>query len=191
MATWVLRFALTPMGHLSRQRALELQRIRTFRKHRIDRDALKLAELNGTPVGIGCFDGTWASGTVLEARTYEFDLSGESEGTSQLIQKHDVKLVCAAESMAELRSRETYDAAIQEAGLAGTADRGERVRPTDARLLQLLDEQTEIACVLRDGSCCRGRVHSFGRWDMVILVEAVGEVTILFHALHKSNTWII
>ena len=178
-------------GHLSRQRALELQRIRTFRKHRIDRDALKLAELSGAAVGIGCFDGTWVSGTIVEARTYEFDLSTEGAGQTQLIQKHDVKLVCPAESMDELRSRETYDSAIQEAGLAGTADRSERVRPTDARLLQLIDDQTEIDCVLRDGSSCRGRVHSFGRWDMVIVVEKVGEVTILFHALHKSNAWII
>ena len=60
-------------GHLSRERALELQRIRMFRKERIDRDALKLAELNTAEVAVGCFDGSWFVGKVAEARTYEVD----------------------------------------------------------------------------------------------------------------------
>ncbi|MDP6944792.1 MAG: hypothetical protein QF464_11635 [Myxococcota bacterium] len=178
-------------GHLSRQRALELQRIRIFRKHRIDRDALKLAEISGASVGVGCFDGSWASGNIVEARTYDFDLAPLDGGKPMLIQKHDVKLVCGAESMDRLRDIEVYDETIRGAGLAGTSDRAERVRPTDARLLQLIDSQEEVVCVLRDGSSCGGRVHSFGRWDMAIEVDGVGEVTILFHALHKSNTWIL
>ena len=63
------------------------------------------------------------------------------------------------------------------------------MRPTDARLLQLIDELEVIECVLRDGSSYRGIVRSFGRWDMSIEIEDVGVITILFHALHKSNTW--
>ena len=176
-------------GHLSRQRALELQKIRLFRKHRIDRDALKLAEIDCSPVGVGCFDGSWTLGTVVEARTYEFDIVIE-DGETRLIQKHDVKLVCAAEAVEALREGEIVDEAIRDAGLRGTADRGERVRPQDARLLALIDSDEEIDLVLRDGSQYRGRVRSFGRWDMSIEVEGAGQVTVLFHALHKSNTWV-
>ena len=178
-------------GHLSRERALELQRIRSFRKERIDRDALKLAELGESPVAIGCFDGTWYVGTVSEARTYEFDFVLSEDKGTQLIQKHDVKLVCPAGVMTPLRAVETFDTEVRDAGLAGTADRSERVRPTDARLLQLIEGEEAITCLLRDGSRYVGRVCSFGRWDMSMEVEGAGEVTVLFHALHKSNTWAI
>jgi len=178
-------------GHLSRERALELQRIRTFRKHRIDRDALKLAEIGELMIGVGCFDGSWAAGQVLEARTYEFDLSPLGGGDKKLLQKHDVKLVCMAPVVEQLRALEVYDDAIREAGLGGTADRSERVRPTDARMLQLIESKEPVTCMLRDGSSLRGSLRSFGRWDMAIEVEGIGEVTILFHSLHKSNAWIL
>jgi hypothetical protein len=178
-------------GHLSRQRALELQQIRTFRKHRIDRDALKLAEISQSMIGVGCFDGSWAAGQILEARTYEFDLAPLAGGETQLIQKHDVKLVCLAADVERLREVEVYHDAIREAGLGGTADRSERIRPTDGRMLQLIDTKEVVECVLRDGSSFRGSLCSFGRWDMAIEVEGVGGVTILFHSLHKSNTWIL
>ena len=178
-------------GHLSRERALELQRIRAFRKHRIDRDALKLAEIGEAMIAVGCFDGTWAAGRVLAARTYEFDLEPIGGGEQQLIQKHDVKLVCQAADVDKLRAVETSVAAIREAGLAGTADRTERVRPTDARMIQLIEAEESVDCVLRDGSSYRGILRSFGRWDMAIEVAEVGMVTILFHSLHKSNAWIL
>ena len=178
-------------GHLSRERALELQRIRTFRKERIDRDALKLAELSEDDVGVGCFDGTWFVGKVSEARTYEFDFVLSEGEATQLIQKHDVKIVCPAAVVAPLRKVEIFDDAVREAGLAGTADRSERVRPTDARLLQLIETEQAVTCVLRDGSSYVGRVRSFGRWDMSLDIDDAGEITVLFHALHKSNTWAI
>lgn len=178
-------------GHLSRQRALELQQIRTFRKHRIDRDALKLAEISQAQIAVGCFDGSWASGQILEARTYEFDLAPIDGGETKLIQKHDVKLVCLAENVDQLREVEVYDDAIREAGLGGTADRSERIRPTDGRMLQLIDNQESVECVLRDGSRFQGTLQSFGRWDMALEVKGVGGVTILFHSLHKSNAWIL
>ena len=178
-------------GHLSRERALELQRIRSFRKERIDRDALKLAEINEAEIGVGCFDGSWFVGRVTEARTYECDFVETEGDAKRLIQKHDVKVVCAAEIVQDLRKVEQVLDAVRDAGLAGTADRSERVRPTDARLLHLIDEAETINCVLRDGSGYVGRVRSFGRWDMSIDVEGAGEITVLFHALHKSNTWAI
>lgn len=176
-------------GHLSRERALELQRIRMFRKERIDRDALKLAELNTAEVAVGCFDGSWFVGKVAEARTYEVDFVLTEGDETRLIQKHDVKLVCLSEVVEPLRAAEMFQEPVRESGLAGTADRSERVRPTDARLLQLIDENEPVTCLLRDGSSYRGIVCSFGRWDMTINVEGAGAATILFHALHKSNTW--
>ena len=177
-------------GHLTRDRALELQKIRTFRKHRIDRDALKLAELDQVMVSVGCFDGTWATGKILEARTYEFDLLPLDGGDKQLVQKHDVKLVCPAEHVDALRAAESFMDTIREDGLGGTADRAERVRPKDARMLELIEAQELISCVLRDGSVYQGIIQSFGRWDMAVSIEGVGMATILFHSLHKSNTWI-
>tara|TARA_Y100000994_G_scaffold194464_1_gene163940 strand:- start:151 stop:642 length:492 start_codon:yes stop_codon:yes gene_type:complete len=160
-----------------------------FRKERIDRDALKLAELRANEVGVGCFDGSWFVGKVSEARTYEVDFIVTDGGETRLIQKHDVKLVCPAETVDALREAEMFQEPVREVGLAGTADRSERVRPTDARLLQLIDEQAPVNCLLRDGSSYRGLVRSFGRWDMTMEIEGAGEVTVLFHALHKSNTW--
>ena len=56
-------------GHLSRERALELQRIRTFRKERIDRDALKLAELSEDDVRSATSTVHGFVGKVSEART--------------------------------------------------------------------------------------------------------------------------
>ena len=79
----------------------------------------------------------------------------------------------------------------REAGLGGTADRTERMRPTDARMIQLIEAEEAVDCVLRDGSRYCGVLRSFGRWDMAIEVEGVGLVTILFHSLHKSNTWVL
>jgi sRNA-binding regulator protein Hfq len=176
-------------GHLSRERALELQRIRMFRKERIDRDALKLAEIQEVEVGVGCFDGAWFVGKVSAARTYEVDFVLSEGGETRLIQKHDVKIVCPSEVVTSLREVEMFQGPVREVGLAGTADRSERVRPTDARLLQLIEEQLPVTCLLRDGSSYRGVLRSFGRWDMSMEIEGAGEVTVLFHALHKSNTW--
>ena len=161
------------------------------RKERIDRDALKLAELSEAEVAVGCFDGSWFIGKVAEARTYDVGFVLSEGGETRLVQKHDVKLVCPAEVVALLRKGEMFEEPVREVGLAGTADRSERVRPTDARLLQLIDERSSVTCLLRDGSSYLGIVRSFGRWDMTMDIEGAGEVTVLFHALHKANTWAI
>ena len=93
---------------------------------------------------------------------------------------------------------EGWDPLMKDAPIVsfGGRDRGQQPKgapllPADLapEMLQLIDELEPVNCVLRDGSTYRGIVRSFGRWDMSIEVEEAGEVTILFHALHKSNTW--
>ena len=86
-----------------------------------------------------------------------------------------MKIVCPAAVVAPLRKVEIFDDAVREAGLAGTADRSERVRPTDARLLQLIETEQAVTCVLRDGSSYVGRVRSFGRWDMSLDIDDARE----------------
>ena len=175
-------------GHLSRERALELQRIRQHRTHRIDRDALKLAEMQQTPIAVSTFAEGWLSGSISEARTYEFDLI-DDEGLKTVHQKHDVKLVCALDDLDGVQSCQRVDESIRSGGLVGTADRDDRVRPKDSAMLDLIEGEVPIRCVLRDGDIYEGVLTSFGRWDLSMRLEGGEQITVLFHALHATNDW--
>lgn len=176
-------------GHLTRERALELQRIRTHRSHRIDRDALKIAEVEQHPVGVLLFDQGWLIGIIGEARTYEFDLKSGEDGTTTVVQKHDVKMVCSPSAVPGLQSACGEDTRLKDTGLGGTADREERVRPADADMLDLIDDETPVSLIMRDGETYAGVIRSFGRWDLELEVDGGHRANVLFHALHKSTSW--
>ncbi len=178
-------------GHLSRERALLVQRIRKHRPHRIDRDALKLAEVAKAPIAFQTFDNPWVVGEVSEARTYEFDVrvAGASEGGAVTVQKHDVKLVAQPDQVAGIEAGREVDAEVAAEHLAGTADRGSRVRPEDSALIELVESGAVVRCVLRDGQLLVGRIVSFGRWDFDLELGGGAQLTVMFHAVHPASRW--
>ncbi len=181
-------------GHLSRERALLIQRIRQHRSHRIDRDVVKVAEIDELSVAIRAFDEHWIAGRVLEARTYEFDFRPDGpEGAVMpviTLQKHNIKCVCPSDRLAQVRDAESVDEEAKARGLAGTADRGERVRPSDERMMELLESKAPIVCLLRDGDRYDGTIRSFGRWDLDLDIGEDTVITVLFHALHPETPWL-
>lgn len=182
-------------GHLSRERALLIQRIRQHRSHRIDRDVIKVAEIDELSVAIRAFAEHWIAGRVLEARTYEFDFRPDGpEGAVMpviTLQKHNIKCVCAGEHLAQVRDAETIDEEARASGLAGTADRGERVRPSDEHMMGLLESKAQIVCLLRDGDRYEGTIRSFGRWDLDLQISEDVVITVMFHALHPNTPWLV
>ncbi|MCB9787754.1 MAG: hypothetical protein H6744_13815 [Deltaproteobacteria bacterium] len=178
-------------GHLSRERALLVQRIRQHRPHRIDRDALKLAEVGKTPIAFQTFGHPWVTGLVAEARTYEFDVQvdGAEGGSTSTVQKHDVKLVAQPDQIEGIEAGAGQDDGVVAENLGGTADRGARVRPEDEALIDLVESNTVIRCVLRDGQLLVGRIRSFGRWDFDLELQNGAAVTVLFHAVHPASRW--
>ena len=181
-------------GHLSRERALLIQRIRQHRTHRIDRDVVKVAEVDELVVAVKAFGQPWVPGRVTEARTYEFDFRPEGpEGTpipAITIQKHDIKAVCLVEQLPAVTAAEGRSEEVVGLELGGTADREERVRPSDERMMEILEAGEAVECVLRDGDVYRGRLRSFGRWDLDLEVAEGVVVTLLFHALHPAPPWV-
>ncbi len=178
-------------GHLSKERALVVTRIRRARKYPLDHDAFKVAETEKVPVLVDMFGSGWVRGRITAVRVYDFDFCAGDGADSELVQKHDVKAVAPENALASIESSSGLDDTIKSQGLAATAERSERVRPTDKGLLALMESDSDITLVLRDGETLDGRVVSFGRWD-VTLALADGEdepakVTVLFHALHKKS----
>jgi hypothetical protein len=178
-------------GHLSRERAILVQRIRKHRPHRIDRDALKLAEVGKTPIAFQTFEHPWVVGLVSEARTYEFDVrvAGAGDGGSVTVQKHDVKLVAQPEHVAGIEAGAEVDAEVVAEHLAGTADRSARVRPEDNVLIDLVESAKVVRCVLRDGQLLVGHIRSFGRWDFDLELANGAQLTVMFHAVHPASRW--
>jgi sRNA-binding regulator protein Hfq len=180
-------------GHLRLERAYELQRIRRFRVHRIDRDVIHIAAKAQGEIAFQAFDRSWQRGFVKESRIYEFDFVVEGQQASSeslLVQKHDVKTVCSGADFEQVRDAMTIQSSIVEQKLAGTSDPKERVRPKDATMLTLIEEQTPIECILRDGMSYRGQIVSFGRWDFDLKLESSAVITIFFHALHEATPWL-
>lgn len=176
-------------GHLSRERAVLVQRIRKHRPHRIDRDALKLAEVGKAPIAFQTFEGPWVVGQISEARTYEFDVRVAGEGGSTTVQKHDVKLVAQPDQVEGIEAGSEVDAEVVAQHLAGTADRSLRVRPEDSALIELVEAEQRVECVLRDGQRLVGRICSFGRWDFDLELANGAQLTVMFHAVHPASRW--
>ena len=177
-------------GQLAKERALLITRIRQYRKHRLDRDALKLAALAEEPVAMAVFGRGWLTGRVVGARTYEFDFVAAGADAPETFLKHDVKALAATETIAAVVQAIETDAEVRAEGLLGTPDRQERVRPKDERLIDLVEAGGQVALIMRDGDVFRGTMRSFGRWDLDIELEGGGVATVLFHALHKRCSFL-
>lgn len=174
-------------GHLPKQRAVLLTRMRTLRKQKLHIDGIKAAEVEKKKIGIDVFGKGWLLGRVRAARPYDFDFLPDGAEKSEKFFKHDVKAVCAADDFEAARAACDMDAAIQAEGLAQTEDRAQRVRPSDDTMLRFIDEQKVVRFTMRDGEQILGRLRSFGRWDAELVLEGGELVTIFFHGLHASS----
>lgn len=172
-------------GHLTKARALQLTEIRRHRKHRLDHDAIKVAERDKKPVALCIFGRGWETGTVKTARVYDFDWLVEGKEPETLY-KHDVKAVTTPEVSEGVAEATLVRKDIKEGDeLGGTNERAQRVRPSDDELLSAVESGAPHELVLRDGDVLQGEVRSFGRWDAELQVGEAN-VHVLFHALHPE-----
>ncbi len=174
-------------GHLPKQRAVLLTRMRTLRKQKLHIDGIKAAEVEKKKIGISVFGKGWMLGRVRAARPYDFDFLADGADKAEKLFKHDVKAVCTAEDYEAARSACEVDEAIQKLGLAQTEDREQRVRPTDDTMLKYIDDQRIVRFTMRDGEQILGRLRSFGRWDAELVLEGGELVTVFFHGLHATS----
>ena len=174
-------------GHLPKQRAVLLTRMRTLRKQKLHIDGIKAAEVEKKKIGIDVFGKGWLLGRVRAARPYDFDFLADGTEKSEKFFKHDVKAVCAAEDFEAARAACEIDTAIHAQGLGQTEDRQQRVRPSDDTMLRFIDEQKVVRFTMRDGEQILGRLRSFGRWDAELVLEGGEPVTVFFHGLHASS----
>ena len=174
-------------GHLPKQRAVLLTRMRTLRKQKLHIDGIKAAEVEKKKIGVSVFGKGWMLGRVRAARPYDFDFLADNAEKAEKLFKHDVKAVCTAEDFDAARNACEVDATIQKLGLAQTEDREQRVRPTDDTMLKFIDDQRIVRFTMRDGEQILGRLRSFGRWDAELVLEGGELVTVFFHGLHASS----
>lgn len=174
-------------GHLPKQRAVLLTRMRTLRKQKLHIDGIKAAEADKKKIGLDLFGKGWVLGRVRAARPYDFDFLAEGAERTDKLFKHDVKAVCTAEDFEAAQRACEIDAEVQKLGLAQTEDRSERVRPSDETMLRFIDDQRIVRFTMRDGEQILGRLRSFGRWDAELVLEGGELVTVFFHGLHTSS----
>lgn len=174
-------------GHLPKQRAVLLTRMRTLRKQKLHIDGIKAAEVEKKKIGIDVFGRGWMLGRVRAARPYDFDFLADGADKADKLFKHDVKAVCTAEDFEAAKGACDTDTAIKDLGLAQTEDRTQRVRPTDDTMLRFIDDQRIVRFTMRDGEQILGRLRSFGRWDAEIVLEGGELVTVFFHGLHATS----
>lgn len=174
-------------GHLPKQRAVLLTRMRTLRKQKLHIDGIKAAEVEKKKIGIDVFGRGWLLGRVRAARPYDFDFLPDGAEKADKLFKHDVKAVCTSEDFEAAKAACEADPDIAALGLAQTEDREQRVRPTDDTMLRFIDEQKVVCFTMRDGEQILGRLRSFGRWDAELVLEGGELVTVFFHGLHASS----
>jgi len=174
-------------GHLPKQRAVLLTRMRTLRKQKLHIDGIKAAEVEKRKIGVSVFGRGWMLGRVRAARPYDFDFLPDGAEKSDKLFKHDVKAVCTAEDFEATQGACEIDSAIKDLGLAQTEDREQRVRPSDDTMLHFIDDQRIVRFTMRDGEQILGRLRSFGRWDAELVLEGGELVTVFFHGLHATS----
>lgn len=174
-------------GHLPKQRAVLLTRMRTLRKQKLHIDGIKSAEIEKKRIGLSVFGRGWVTGRVRAARPYDFDFLVDGSDKADKFFKHDVKALCMAEDMDAVRRACSADDAVRTEGLAATEDRSQRVRPVDDVMLRFIDDQRVVRFTMRDGEQILGRLRSFGRWDAELVLDDGETVTIFFHGLHASS----
>ncbi len=174
-------------GHLSKQRALVLTRMRSLRKQKLHLDGIKTAEQSKAEVYVDFFDGGWVRGRVKVSRPYDFDFEPTDGGEVTTHFKHDAKAICGVDAYEAIQAAAEVDEEIRAAALSGTEDRSQRVRPDDAWLLELANRKDLVRFVTRDGEVLVGNLKAFGRWDLELVVGMGHVVTCFFHALHASG----
>lgn len=174
-------------GHLPKQRAVLLTRMRTLRKQKLHIDGIKNAELEKKRIGLSVFGRGWVTGRVRAARPYDFDFLIDGTDKADKLFKHDVKALCMADDIEAIRRACSQDDTVTQQGLAATEDRAQRVRPHDDIMLRFIDDQRVVRFTMRDGEQILGRLRSFGRWDAEIVLDDGETVTIFFHGLHASS----
>jgi hypothetical protein len=174
-------------GHLSKQRATLLTRMRTLRKQKLHIDGIKAAEVDKRRVAVDIFGKGWLLGRVRTARPYDFDFLPDGADKPDRYFKHDAKAICVAEDFDAARRATSVDEAVRAEGLAATEDRGARIRPEDDIMLRFIDDQRIVRFTMRDGEQLLGRLRSFGRGDAELVLDGGEIVTVDFHALHQSS----
>lgn len=174
-------------GHLSKQRAVLLTRMRTLRKQKLHIDGIKAAEIEKQRIAVDFFGQGWVIGRVRNVRPYEFDFFSEQAEKSERFFKHDVKALCAADDIDAAKKAGSVDDAVKAEGLAATEDRAARVRPDDETLLRAIETNRIVRFTMRDGELLLGRIRSFGRWDAELCLENGELVTVFFHGLHPVS----
>jgi hypothetical protein len=174
-------------GHLPKQRAVLLTRMRTLRKQKLHIDGIKAAEVDKKRVGLSVFGRGWILGRVRAARPYDFDFLQDGADKPDKLFKHDVKAICMADDIEAIRRACSQDDVVAKEGLVATEDRAQRVRPHDDIMLRFIDDQRVIRFTMRDGEQLLGRLRSFGRWDAELVLDDGETVTVFFHGLHASS----
>ena len=174
-------------GHLSKQRAVTLTRMRTLRGEKLHVDAIKIAEGAEHPVAIDVFAEGWVVGKVTVARPYDFDFVPQGGAEHRMLYKHDVKAICSAADLPAVKQALTQDESVKGEGLVGTEARDARVRPDDEWMLQLAGEERIVRFTMRDGEAMLGRIRSFGRWDAELVLPGGETLAVFFHGLHPTS----
>lgn len=175
-------------GSLPDWRAAVLQEMRTAGRSKFTRDRVEMACREKLPIAIWRFGADdWEVGGVARARTYDFDLAVDGKDDTEIVFKHDVKMVCNPDDLEPIRDARRFDKKVLQQGLAASKERKDRFRPTDEQLSKLREQAGEVRWIFRDGTAIGGRVHAFGRWDMDMFVPGDAPATLFFHALHPST----
>ncbi|MFT7582771.1 MAG: hypothetical protein ACI9MR_004454 [Myxococcota bacterium] len=174
-------------GHLSKKRAVVLTRMRALRNEKLHLDAIKNAELAGEQVAVDFFEHGWRTGKVQAARPYDFDFMTDGETVATTHFKHDVKALCEHSSYSAVKDIVSVEPDIRSQGLVGTEDRSTRVRPEDDRMLDLAHDERIVRFTMRDGETFLGKIKSFGRWDVELVLNGGETLTVFFHGLHPIS----
>jgi hypothetical protein len=174
-------------GHLSKQRAILITRMRTLRKQKLHIDGIKAAELEKARVALDFFGRGWVAGRIRSVRQYEFDFLADQAERPERFFKHDVKGLCAVDDLPAVLAAASHDDTVAREALGATDDRATRIRPDDETLLRAIETQRVVRLTMRDGELFLGRVRSFGRWDAELCLEGGELVTVFFHGLHALS----
>lgn len=173
-------------GHLPKQRALVLTRMRALRGPKLHVDGLTAAA-GQEPYAVDLFGAGWQTGTIRAGRAYDFDFAADGAAALVTHFKHDVKAICLASDLPAIRNAASFDESVQAQGLVGTGERAERVRPDDEWMLKLVEGNRAVRFTMRDGEIFLGQLRSFGRWDADLVLPGGEIVTVFFHALHPVS----
>jgi len=177
-------------GHLTKQRALTLSRMRALRGNKLHVDGITAAEGATEAIALDFFGAGWRQGKVTVSRAYDFDFLVDGAEAPETHFKHDVKALCLADDLGAVARAVSADEVVQSQGLVGTEDRGQRVRPDDEWMIQLIEGRRTVRFTMRDGETFVGELKSFGKWDAELVLPGSETVTVFFHGLHPVSQYL-